>query len=230
MRCSLSSRYLHMLYTIVVMKHKKSSGEWAGEFILIGVILFALVILGPYFIVSQYHSYVLGGEEVGTYIDEEPKTALVLGSGLNPDGLPGDVLTERLDAGIELYQDEKINYIIVSGYYADETYDEPQAMKDYLVDAGVREQDIMEDGGGYDTLASCNRAVVELNITQAVVITQPGHIDRAIFLCRSEGMDAYGYPAEISGSGDAKLFQAAREAAGNVKAVLEVYLLKYIPA
>ena len=61
---------------------------------------------------------------------------LVLGAGLKPDGTPNNMLQDRLDKGIELYQEGAAPKILLSGDNGQVEYDEVNAMKDYVLKAG----------------------------------------------------------------------------------------------
>ncbi len=117
--------------------------------------------------------------------------ALVLGAGLRPDGSPSTYLRRRLDAAAELYAAGTVTRILVSGDGASPAYDEPGAMRDWLLDRGVPAEDVVLDPGGLDTHASCARAA-DAGITDAVVVTQDYHLRRALFSCRAAGLDVVG--------------------------------------
>ena len=58
---------------------------------------------------------------------------LVLGAGLTPSGRPSPYLAARLDVAKALLDAGKTQVILVSGDNRTEDYDEPTAMRDYLV-------------------------------------------------------------------------------------------------
>lgn len=118
--------------------------------------------------------------------------ALVLGAGLRPDGTPSPYLAQRLDDAIALYRAGKIPSILVSGDNGTNDHDEPTAMLDYLVAAGVPAQAVTRDYAGFDTYDSCARAKRVFGVTRALVVTQEFHLPRAVFLCRQVGIDAVG--------------------------------------
>ncbi len=64
---------------------------------------------------------------------------------------PSDRLKARLDTSIELYNDNQIQKIIVSGGIGIEWFDEAIVMKDYLLDNWIPETDIITDNQGYTT-------------------------------------------------------------------------------
>ncbi len=118
--------------------------------------------------------------------------AIVLGAGLRPDGSPSTYLRRRLEAAAELYANGTVSTILVSGDGVDPGYDEPGAMRDWLMGLGVPQTVIVLDREGIDTHASCARAHDVFELTGAVVVTQDYHLRRALFSCRQVGLDVVG--------------------------------------
>lgn len=118
--------------------------------------------------------------------------ALVLGAEVYPDGNPSPFLAARLEIARQLLAAGKVRAILVSGDHMDWGYNEPGAMFQWLVDRGVPSQRIVLDHAGFDTYDSCARAREVFGVSQAVVVTQSYHIDRAVALCRRLGVDATG--------------------------------------
>jgi len=127
------------------------------------------------------------------------ETAIVFGAQIYADGTPSPFLKARLDVAVALYQAGRYQAVIVSGT-KDGGYDEPKAMRDYLVAQGVPADLIVQDGGGLDTFSTCARAKKVYGATDVVLISQTYHLPRAIATCRLLGLDAIG-------SGDARMQQ-----------------------
>ncbi|MBW4720687.1 SanA/YdcF family protein [Saccharothrix obliqua] len=124
---------------------------------------------------------------------EVPETpvALVLGAGLR-DGRPTPFLAGRLDVAVDLYQRGKVKVVLVSGDNSRVDYDEPSAMRTYLVEHGVPADAVVADYAGLDTWDSCSRAKRIFGVSKATVVTQEFHLPRAVTLCREAGLEAYG--------------------------------------
>ncbi len=122
------------------------------------------------------------------------RTALVLGS-LVHDDVPGDPVRGRLDTTLQAWRQGKVNRIIVSGNGSAQAGDEPRVMRGYLTDRGIPTSAIVDDPAGFDTDASCRTAREVFQVNQLIVVTQDFHVDRAIMLCRSRGVDAVGLRA-----------------------------------
>lgn len=118
--------------------------------------------------------------------------ALVLGAQVYPDGTPSAFLAARLDLAQRLLEAGKVRAILVSGDHSRWEYDEPGAMQVYLIARGVPASRIVLDYAGLDTYDSCARARRIFGVRQAIVVTQTFHLDRAVALCRSLGVDATG--------------------------------------
>ncbi|WP_230859991.1 SanA/YdcF family protein [Actinoplanes aureus] len=118
--------------------------------------------------------------------------ALVLGAQVLPGGQPSAFLAARLETARQLYRAGKVKAILVSGDHADWDYDEPGAMLVWLVARGVPASQVILDHAGFDTYDSCSRAHRIFGVNRAIVVTQDFHLQRAVALCRTLGVDATG--------------------------------------
>jgi vancomycin permeability regulator SanA len=126
-------------------------------------------------------------------VDDVPRTevAVVFGAGLWA-GEPSPYLAHRLDAAAELYREGRIEVVLVTGDNSRKDYDEPDAMRGYLVERGVPSARIVSDYAGFDTWDSCVRAKKIFGVDRAVLISQGFHIRRAVALCEEAGVSSYG--------------------------------------
>jgi vancomycin permeability regulator SanA len=149
--------------------------------------------------------------------------ALVLGTQVDPGGSPSPFLAARLEIARRLFVSGKVRVLLVSGDHMNWAYDEPDAMRSWLIDHGVPDQKIVLDYAGFDTYDSCSRAVRIFGVRRAIVVTQTYHLPRAVMLCRRLGLDADGV-----GDDTVKRFtipwlvSATREGGACVKAVVDV--------
>ncbi|GAA3459375.1 vancomycin high temperature exclusion protein [Saccharothrix longispora] len=137
--------------------------------------------------------YVHGAADV-----PEAPVALVLGAGLTRSGTPTPFLAGRLDVAAQLYRTGKVEVLLVSGDNSRTDYDEPSAMRDYLVRRGVPERVVVADYAGLDTWDSCTRAKRVFGVERVTVVTQGFHLPRAVALCRSAGLEAHGVGHDTS--------------------------------
>jgi SanA protein len=124
------------------------------------------------------------------------EVALVLGTlPYDPPGRLNPWLSRRLGAAVELWRSGKVKYLIVSGNRENDSYDEPTVMRDVLVRRGVPADVIYRDFAGFRTVTSIARARDVYGQRRLVVVSQRDHVDRAIFLARHMGVEAWGYDA-----------------------------------
>jgi len=102
----------------------------------------------------------------------------------------------RLNAVVDLYEAEKIDFVLVSWDNSTAQYNETDSMKTDLVELWIPEEKIYGDYAGFRTLDSVVRAKEIFGQSEYTIITQKFHLERAIFLAKSEGIDAIGYPAK----------------------------------
>ncbi|WP_286355764.1 SanA/YdcF family protein [Geothrix oryzae] len=120
---------------------------------------------------------------------------LVLGAGVYGDGEPTSILEGRLRTALELYRSGKIRWFLVSGDNRHPSYNEPQAMRRWLVKQGVPPTHIVSDYAGLRTWDSLRRAQVVFGQPQVVIVTSDFHLARALYLADRMGLQAWGVPA-----------------------------------
>lgn len=152
--------------------------------------------------------------------------ALVLGAQVYPDGRPSPFLAARLDLARRLHEAGRVQTLLVSGDGRAASYDEPAAMRAYLVAAGVPAEDVLTDGGGVDTYSSCVRAQQAYGLTRLTLVSQTYHLPRAVGTARALGLDAVGVGDHSVRGGSAWVRGVLREQPACVKAVLELRHLR----
>lgn len=145
--------------------------------------------------------------------------AIVLGAGLRPDGTPTSFLEARLAVAAALYQEGKVDALLVSGDHGTVEHDEVGAMTTWLVDHGVPAEQVVADHAGFDTYDSCQRAHRIFGVDEAIVVTQGFHVPRAVFLCRQAGIETAGVGAAAPGGGNR--LSTVREVPASLKAVVD---------
>ena len=103
--------------------------------------------------------------------------------------------TNRIIAAVELYNCDKIDYIIVSGDNRARNYNEPITMYNDLVAAGIPRRKIILDYAGFRTLDSVVRGKEVFGQNQFTIISQLFHNQRAIYIARQKGIEAIAYNA-----------------------------------
>lgn len=118
--------------------------------------------------------------------------AVVFGAATFADGTPSAFLKGRLDVAYDLFRQGIVRVILVSGDNRRANYNEPDAMRTYLINRGVPANKVVADYAGFDTYATCVRAVRIFGVHQAILVSQTYHLPRAIATCRAVGLDAWG--------------------------------------
>ncbi len=149
------------------------------------------------------------------------ETALVLGTSPKmKSGASNPYFTARMDAAALLYHHGKIKKIIVSGEKS-KGYDEPAAMKNYLIyQEGVPENIIIEDPKGYKTQASIKNCLDVYHQKDVIIVSQGFHNLRALFYARNSGMNALGFDAQDVLSNNSYYRNQSREFLARVVAVV----------
>lgn len=149
------------------------------------------------------------------------ETALVLGTSPKmKSGVSNPYFVARMDATALLYHHGKIKKIIVSGEKS-HGYDEPAAMKDYLVyQEGVPEHIITEDPKGFKTQISIKRCKEVYKQDNIIIVSQRFHNMRALFFARNNSMNALGFDAIESVRPESYYRNHSREFLARVLAVV----------
>ena len=127
-----------------------------------------------------------------------PKTdvIIVLGAYVSPNGKVSDILKDRLDTAIEIYEKNKDIKIIVTGDHGATDYDEVNTMRRYLESKSVESSKIYMDHAGFSTYESIYRAKAIFDVKSAIIVTQDYHLKRAVYIGRQKGIIAYGIKAD----------------------------------
>jgi SanA protein len=123
------------------------------------------------------------------------RLAIVFGAGLRRDGTPTAILRDRVETAADLYFDGKVEKILMSGDNRFAYYNEPESMRQYALSLGVPDAAIVLDYAGRRTYDTCYRARSIFGAGEALLVTQKFHLPRALFLCNSLGVKAYGIEA-----------------------------------
>ncbi|MGL6166200.1 MAG: SanA/YdcF family protein, partial [Aeromonas veronii] len=188
------------------------------------VLLLALIAM-----LLGYSEWIVSDARHYTYdqVDKVPynRVAVVLGtSKYLSGGGPNHYFKYRIKAAAELYNNAKVDFIIVSGDNATVQYNEPRQMRRALIKAGIPASAIYMDFAGFRTLDSVVRAKEVFGQERFTVVSQGFHNERAIFIARHFGIDAVGFNAE-----DPSAYQGirtrVREVFARLMGLLDLYVL-----
>ncbi len=118
---------------------------------------------------------------------------VVLGCGITIDGKPTPLLRTRLDKALEWYTKTNHGTFIVSGGQgSDEIVSEAYAMKQYLIENGINENNIIEENKSTTTKENLlfSKNLMKEDST-CVVSTSDFHVLRTAFLTKDLDLNAY---------------------------------------
>lgn len=157
------------------------------------------------------------------------KVGLLLGtSKYNRSGNPNLFFRYRIEAAVELYRSGKIDYLLVSGDNRTLSYNEPRDMRKALMTRGIPDSVIYLDFAGlrtFDSVVRCNKVFGQTSFT---IISQDFHLQRALYIAKSEGISAIGFAArgvEIHSTWTTH----AREILARTRAMMDVSILNTQP-
>ena len=157
--------------------------------------VFTLLFLGDLFwAVERFPSHSRGRVFPLAQAQDFTAPVLVLGAGIYSDGEPTAVLEGRLRTALDLYRAGKVSWFLVSGDNRATSYNEPQAMRRWLLKQGVPSDLVIADYAGRRTYDSLKRANVVFGLQRFVVVTSDFHMARSIYIGSSLGLDIYGVP------------------------------------
>jgi len=163
-----------------------------GKFLLAGVVILALIPLLLRLAVSiRFRGDVYTIETVPSR-----PVAIVFGARVYPNGRLSAMLSDRVATGVALYKAGKVKALLMTGDNSTVEYDEPTAMKQAAIAMGVPDEAVVLDYAGRRTYDSCYRARSIFQVSDAILVTQAFHLDRALMLCNGLGVSAVGIAAD----------------------------------
>ncbi|SDY17315.1 YdcF family protein [Thermoactinomyces sp. DSM 45892] len=157
--------------------------KWFLTFSLAFILLLLLIIGYFYLKVSQY-------DDTPTP-SSHADAGVVLGAALW-NGKPSPALVERLEVAAKLYQDKKVEYVIVSGGLEKEGVTEALAMKEYLVQKKVPQERVLLEDQSSNTqqnLENTKKLLTGTQIDNIVIITHDYHMTRALQYAKQTGLN-----------------------------------------
>lgn len=199
---NLYNGLIHMTYLVKVLWR-----SLAGFILFIGIVFFLIKL--------QTDPYIKTVED----LPQQVRTAIVLGASILPNGDLSLVLKDRVDTAIQLYTEEKVTNILVTGDDGTLTHNEVRPVRKYLLANGIPDKAIFLDHAGFDTYSSMYRARDIFKVGSVVIVTQSFHLSRALFIARKLGVNAYGVSADRH---QYMLKNNVREVFADVKAVFDI--------
>lgn len=132
----------------------------------------------------------------------------------------------RIQGALNAYNSGKVNYLLLSGDNAQQSYNEPMTMRKDLIAGGVNPASIVMDYAGFRTLDSIVRTRKVFDTNNFIIITQRFHCERALFIAQHRGIQAQCFavpsPKNI-------LSVRLREFGARLGALADLYIFKREP-
>lgn len=131
----------------------------------------------------------------------EADAAIVLGAA-QWNGKPSPVFEGRLKQAIELYKDDKVEYLVFTGGKSENAKSsEAEVGKSYALEKGVPEKDILYEDRSLITeenLINAKRVTNEKGIHSFLLVSDQFHLKRAVEMAKNQGMKVKGVPTQYS--------------------------------
>lgn len=171
---------------------RRSKRQW--------VALLALLVLTPLITVVALRGYSAwqARDTIYTFaaVPQRP-VAIVFGAEIYGNGRLSAMLADRVTMGAELYRAGKVQALLLSGDNSIDTYNEPEAMRQFALGLGVPDEALVLDYAGFRTYDSCYRARDIFQVDGAILVSQDFHLDRALLVCNALGIDSVGVAADM---------------------------------
>lgn len=152
---------------------------------------------------AGFELYLFACVTVNASVLDTPEPAdvlIVLGAGIDADGLPKPMLERRLNRAYDLYQAGYGKAVIVTGARGDdEPITEASSMKAYLVAKGLSPDVIFEEDTSYNTkqnLENAQAIMAAQGFQTAVIVSSDYHLWRALSIAGDLGLTATGAGAQ----------------------------------
>ncbi|MGL5017181.1 MAG: SanA/YdcF family protein [Luteolibacter sp.] len=157
------------------------------------------------------------------------EVGLVFGTTDRVSGRENLYFRYRIDAAEKVWKSGKIKTLIVSGDNRSQYYNEPEKMRQALVERGIPKDRIVCDYAGLRTLDSVVRAKEIFGADSVLFISQRFQNERAIYLAQAHDIEAFGFDAQDVGTQAGGLKTKVREVGARVKMWLDVNFLRTRP-
>ncbi|HEY9638017.1 MAG TPA: YdcF family protein [Coleofasciculaceae cyanobacterium] len=153
------------------------------------VLLTAILIIGYIAVTIYFYNF--------NQTPVQADAAIVLGAEVWGEE-PSPVFRERINHGINLYKDDRVNKIIFTGGQGDDhAIAEAVVAKNYAIKKGIVERDILVETQSrttYQNLYYAKRVVQNSNLRKFLIVSDPLHMKRSVLMAINLGLDAYPSP------------------------------------
>jgi len=129
--------------------------------------------------------------------------AIVLGASIAPDGSPSPVLARRVAHAVDLAVSGQVGAVLMSGGPVRHPIPEALVMRDLALAAGLSSERIFVETSSRNTIGNarhCRPIVESRGWRRILLVTDPHHLPRALYIFRRSGLRVSGAAAQRSGS------------------------------
>lgn len=179
------------------VRARSSLGVLLKRLFLLALVLLALgavgTLAGKLWVDAQTNSLIYAHDDAAL---PARHVALVFGAGINRAGQPSPILYDRVATAADLYTNNKVDKLLMTGDNSSVTHNEVEAMRKAAIELGVKDEDIVLDYAGFSTWDSCYRAHEVFGLVEATLVTQRFHLPRAVYTCNQLGVNSVGVAAD----------------------------------
>ncbi len=132
-------------------------------------------------------------------LEKDYDAIIVLGAQVLSTGEPNTQLQWRLDAALDAWRLRQVPVVVCGAQGKDEPLPEAEAMKKYLAERGVPEEQILTDPDSFNTnenLKNAGKLLKEReDVKKVLIVTSDYHVPRAMALAGDMGYEASGLGA-----------------------------------
>jgi uncharacterized SAM-binding protein YcdF (DUF218 family) len=166
--------------------------RWARRLAIAGGVV--VLAFGAYYLVTLYQVWATGRTDQARPVD-----AIVVLGAAQYDGTPSPQLQARLDQALELYRAGDAPLVVVTGgNQPGDRFTEAEASAAYLVERGVPEDAILQEGEGASTWESLDGVadlLEPLDLHEVLLVSDPFHLLRSRLIAEEVGLEAYTSPS-----------------------------------
>lgn len=158
----------------------------------------AALLVGLYLVANFLDVWIASGSDY----EGTAQAAVVLGAA-QYNGEPSEALQGRLDRAAQLYQEDRVDLVVVTGGgQAEDITTEAKAGYNYLRDtASIPDEDLRLEVDGtstYLSLAAAARFLADEDIDEVILVTDPYHAKRSQLIAEEVGLEAEVSPTDSS--------------------------------
>lgn len=125
--------------------------------------------------------------------------AVVCGCRADEEGRPTEILKSRVEKAVDLWRNQKVRYLLLSGGAVHNAHVEAEVMKAYAMELGVPEAYIVEEKQAvstYHNLKYAAEIMKSCGFADCVVVTSGWHLRKADHYARRAGLRYVMVPAD----------------------------------